>query len=204
MRLFGVLAIIAVCLLLGSIGLASSRAADLSPAAAQAVVRAEGGDVPYYARTDGIPHNDEWAVVLFYRPAECIPAGFNLLDFFDIPGAFFCGPPTTAGWAIWDNGPGIDPAPIKTHLQGLGAVPVWLASWPEVEATIADGVLTVPELEGLPSLLKGSASFFTEDLIIDRKLTAVAIGALEDGRRFHAQVTSVPREQVLNVAVVVH
>lgn len=46
------------------------------------------------------------------------------------------------------------------NLHGLGAVPVWFVSWPEMQAALADDVLTV--LLSLPSLRIGSASFFKE------------------------------------------
>ena len=47
---------------------------------------------PIYANLDGggggfIPHTDVWAVVFFYRPPECVPVDFNLLDFIDRTGA---------------------------------------------------------------------------------------------------------------------
>jgi hypothetical protein len=88
-------------------------------------------------------HTDDWAVIPFYRPPECVPADFNLLDFFDIPGAFLCGPQTVQTASIWRNGPGIDEAPIHAKSHGLGTMPVWFVSWPQLEAAIAAGVLTM-------------------------------------------------------------
>lgn len=141
-------------------------------------------------------------MIVFYRPPECVPEDFNLLQFYAIPGAFHCTPATTTGWSLWENGPGIDPAPFKIQLKGLGAVPVWLVSWPEMEAAAADGILTMSELGGMPSLVKGSACFYNESLIIPRKLTYVAKGTLEDGRFFHVQASSIPALMIMNVAVV--
>ncbi len=166
-------------------------------------VRIDDDQIPAYARiaagpvTGGVEevfHTDEWAVIPFYRPPGCVPSGFNLLDFFDIPAVFGCQPQTVKTATIWRNGPGIDAAPILAKSKGLGAMPVWFASWPELEAAIADGVLTIVELESLSSLEKGTASFYTETLqptqAAQVPLTVfVARGDLEDGRSFQAQAT---------------
>jgi hypothetical protein len=172
-------------------------------APASANVRIADDLVPAYARiaagpvTGGVEevfHTDDWAVIPFYRPPECVPAGFNLLDFFDIPGAFFCGPQTVRTATIWRNGPGIDDAPIMAKSQGLGEMPVWFVTWPVLEVAIADGELTIGELESLPSLMVGTASFYTETLHPGQAaqvplIVFVARGTLEDGRSFQAQAT---------------
>jgi hypothetical protein len=172
-------------------------------APASANVRIADDLVPAYARiaagpvTGGVEevfHTDDWAVIPFYRPPECVPAGFNLLDFFDIPGAFFCGPQTVRTATIWRNGPGIDDAPIMAKSQGLGEMPVWFVTWPVLEVAIADGELTIGELESLPSLMVGTASFYTETLHPGQAaqvplIVFVARGMLEDGRSFQAQAT---------------
>ena len=151
---------------------------------------------PFYARferdavhTDIVPHTDEWAAVVFYRSPACIPANFNLLDLFDVPGAFFCDL-TIDGFEIWRNGPPpIDPAPMMAVLRGMGAVPIWFVSWEELQVAIADDVLTMPELEAIPSLIKGSATDFHETLhptggAVNPKILINASGTLADGRRF--------------------
>jgi len=181
--------------------LAMTSALGLAPASAD--VRIADDVVPAYARmaagpvTGGVEevfHTEEWAVIPFYRPPGCVPASFNLLDFFDIPGAFFCGPQTVQTATIWRNGPGIDDAPIMAKSRGLGEMPVWFVRWPELEAAIADGELTIGDLEGLPSLLVGTASFYTETLHPSQAaqvpLTVfVARGTLEEGGSFQAQAT---------------
>jgi hypothetical protein len=156
---------------------------------ATANVRLEEGDVPFYARieSDGVPHDSEWAAIIFYRPPECIPAGFNLLDFFDIPGAFACGPHTTEGFSIWKN-PETDSAPIQSKLFGLGAVPVWFVPWPALESAMSDGSLTIGDLGSLSPLV-GSASFYEETLHPSggdhpSMIELVARGVLEDGTPF--------------------
>jgi hypothetical protein len=162
---------------------------------ATANVRIADDVVPAYARiaTGEIFHNDDWAVIPFYRPPTCVPSSFNLLAFFHVPNAFFCEPQTVQVATIWRNGPGIDDAPIMAKLRGLGDMPVWFVSWPELEAAIADGVLTIGELEDLPSLI-GTATFYNETLRPSQAaqvhgITIVARGVLEDSRSFHVQAT---------------
>jgi hypothetical protein len=184
----------------------------LIPASAtSANVRLPEGATPYYARFawDEIYHTDEWAVIIFYRLPDCIPAIFNLNDAFDgnlfDPSAVFpCVPaPTTSGFAIWEQAPwegGV--APKQAELKGLGAVPVWFVSWPALQEAMKDG-LYIDELRSLLHSeanenavgLVGSASYYHETL---RPIQAVRIGTLEinasglleDGRTFKIHATS--------------
>jgi len=165
-----------------------------SASSAFANVRTEGGgDVPFYARLEsgGIVHDDIWAVIVFYRPPGCIPADFNLLDFFDF-GAFGCTPPTTDGFMIFEHGPEVDPAPMLVELHGLGAVPVWFVRWAELQTAVEDGNLTIGELAGLSSRLIGSASFYHEILhplggSKHDKIEFNVGGILADGRSFQVE-----------------
>jgi hypothetical protein len=170
-----------------------------------------GGDMPFYARIERefIVQDNEWAAIIFYRPPECVPDGeppyesaFNLLDTLDF-NAFACTPPTTDGFAIWAGEPWVSP-PIQIKLHENGLVPVWFVDWGELQAAIADDVLTMPELEGLPSLLVGAAENYSEVLhptdahnvpLIDY----VAQGSLEDGRSFFVHAQSV--FSLLNVQI---
>ncbi len=157
-------------------------------------VRVEGGgDVPFYARleSEGTVHDDNWAVIVFYRPPGCIPGTFNLLDFFDWE-AFDCTPPTTDGFMIFKHGPEVDPAPMLAELHGLGAVPVWFVRWSELQMAIADDSLTIGELAGLDSRLVGSASFYHEILhpfggSKHGKIEFNTSGTLADGRNFQVE-----------------
>jgi len=166
----------------------------IAPGAYAKIRTPGGGDVPYYALINPLDlyHTDEWAVIVFYRPPDCVPDEFNLLEFFTVA-AFECTPPTTDGFLIWAGEPGLS-TPIQSQLHGLGAVPVWFVAWPELEAAIADGSLTMPELEALPSLLIGSASFYNETThplggAVVPMVNFVADGTLADGRSFHTHVT---------------
>lgn len=159
------------------------------------------GEVPFYARfgenetfSDG-----EWTVIIFYRSPDCIPADFNLNQFFhfpgnDGPGAFACAPPTTTSIEYWANGPQTDPAPLIAEMTGRSAVPVWFIAQAEVEAAMADGTVTIGELAETPSLLKGEAASYTELLHPGQSnpqflIQFTAEGALEDGRSFMVDVS---------------
>lgn len=158
------------------------------------------GQVPFYARIEPghVMHDGEWAMVYLYRPAECIPPDFDLLEFFHLPsekdpGAFACGPPTADGVGYWENGPETDSAPIKMILDGMGSVPVWFVGADEYREAMEDG-LTIEELESLDPR-KGTASTFHEILAPGVGLSVSATGELEDGTRFLAQHTSVKRDR---------
>ena len=140
-----------------------------------------------------LPHTEEWAVVIFYRTPACVPADFNLLDFFDAPPRPFSCAMHIEGFLLWRSLD--DPYAAEILLHGTGAVPVWFVRWPELQAAIADDVLTIGELAALPSLLIGSASFFLEsirnDIVQQRggNEALVASGTLADGRSFQVELT---------------
>jgi hypothetical protein len=152
---------------------------------------------PYYARIRSgfVVHTDQWAAIVFYRQPACVPAGFNLLNLFNPPAAFFC-TLTVEGFEVFDPGPrppGTAPKQAKTF--GLGAVPVWFVSWFELQTAMADGVLTISELQTLPSLRVGSAGFLRETLhpsgaAQEPDLTIVASGATSSGQDFFLQVVA--------------
>jgi hypothetical protein len=171
----------------------------------------EDNEPPFYARingyefigNEGVFRTEEWAAIVFYRDPDCVPAGFNLLSFFDfslwaLPPAERC-PLTIEGFEIWNAFPPLGPAfPIHTKSWGLGAVPIWFVAWPEMQALLADRVLTIGELESATTLLKGQANIYNETLhppggglVNDAAqvghINIDASGVLEDGRRFQFQ-----------------
>ncbi len=167
----------------------------IAPAALALVRIDDNGQVPFYARIErgGYLHNGRWVSIVFYREPSCVPDDFNMLDFFDYPdgvdnGAFDCQPPTTDNVSIWKNGPEVDPAPLRALFRGLGAVPVWFVKLDELEAAVADDVLTIGELEGMPSLLVGSARGYREILRPGQGIRYNANGTLDDGRTFIVRV----------------
>jgi hypothetical protein len=172
------------------------------PAVSGEPVRLEAnGEVPFYARfgenetfSDG-----EWTVIVFYRSPDCIPADFNLNQFFHFPsegspGAFACAPPMMMSIEYWANGPETDPAPLIAEMTGRGAVPVWFIAQAEVEQAMEDGMVTIGELAALPSRQVGEAKAYTELLHPSQTNAQTLIqfkaeGALEDGRAFTVDVS---------------
>lgn len=146
---------------------------------------------PFYARIERglVLQTDEWVAIAFYRDPACVPASFNLLDFFDfanIPAIFFC-PLTVNGFELW-NDPAGDAAPRQSKLKGNGAVPLWFVSVEDYQAALPG--LTMTELLAMPSLLQGVATDFEETLhpiegARQSMLQIVAAGCLPDGRAFH-------------------
>ena len=164
---------------------------------------------PIYANIGSgfLPHTDGLAVIFFYRSPACVPADFNLLDFLDFTPAFPGGPLRPflcelkiEGRALWHSLD--DPAPALQFFYGQGTVPTWFVAWPELEATAADGVLTISELAALPSLQVGVATSFLET--IRNTVPAqrgggeevVAAGKLLDGRSFVVHINEKFREGV--------
>jgi hypothetical protein len=152
-----------------------------------ATVRVDPVRVPFYAREIA---GDRWTAWIFYRPPGCIPPAFNLHTFFDVPRVFGCEPMTMDGFAVFENGPGIDPAPLLSRLDGEGEVPIWFVRTHVYEVANADGVITVGELAAL-NPLRGSARWYSEVLRTDRDpatpgfyFRALARGSLADRRSF--------------------
>jgi hypothetical protein len=158
--------------------------------------------IPAYAQISHIQpfgeeiyHTDEWAAIPFYRNPGCVPPDFNLLDMMDPPRCFDC-PMTVEGFEIWPVPPdqgGLGPSQGK--YWGLGAVPIYFVSWPELQTAVADGNLTITELVALPSLQIGSAGFYS--LVLHpsggpANVPHIEISArgvlLNDGRQFQFQV----------------
>ena len=86
------------------------------------------------------------------------------------------------------------PAPAVSEMTGRGAVPVWFFATADIDAAMADGVVTISELEGIPSRRVGSAATFTEYLKPTQSNEApliqfMAEGALEDGGDFLVDVS---------------
>lgn len=168
----------------------------------QASQMESGGEVPFYARfgENETFSNGEWAVIVFYRPPDCIPADFNLNEFFHFPsdtgpGAFGCGPTTTNGIELWKNGPETDPAPLEARTIGRGTVPIWFIADADMRAALEDGIVTIGELAELPSRLVGTAANYSEFLRPGQTnatplVQFVAEGILENGNSFTVDVSS--------------
>ena len=127
--------------------------------------------------------------------------------FVDVPNALGCAltvdvkewwsPEDLAVTAPWQNPPWSPDfrTPSQARWLGRGAVPVYFVNLLEYVDAIGDGVLTVAELEGLPSLLIGHATKYqyvqinsgrvnSHPTMRDGHSQTVAHGVLEDGRSF--------------------
>lgn len=170
-------------------------------AAERLTVPDEYPGIPIYLQTDLpplLPDTATWAPIVFYRDPECVPEDFNLMEVVDFtPDPDFglrvwrC-PLTVKEFEIFTAPPSEGP-PIFLEIHGLGAVPMWFVSWPELREAIADGVLTITELKSLQSLQKGQASFFQLSFgptggAQHPNYHLVAGGHLEDGRSFDCQI----------------
>lgn len=158
---------------------------------------------PLYALIEPlfVPHTEEWAAIAFVRDPACTPSDFNLLGLIDAPRAFGCRS-HVEGHATYKHGP---PPPIHVLMRGTGAVPIWFVAWPELEAAIADGILTVPEISAMPSRRIGTASFFhltqhpgenRPQGLHNGKIAIVATGTLQGGGSFRFQVREMGVNQV--------
>jgi hypothetical protein len=150
----------------------------------------EGTGPPCYANFGGdfIPNDGEWTSIVFMRLPGCVPQNFNLLDMYDPPAAFGC-PLTVEGETWWHDL--ADPFPFQIHLKGSGAVPVYFVKMSDLETAMADDFMNMDELESLPSLLIGNASFLqciTHNSNQGNRSfgneECTAKGNLEDGRSF--------------------
>ena len=142
--------------------------------------------LPFWARTDAIFVLNGYGIIYFYvQDPSIIPNSFNLLDFYD-PRRTTVLP--LSAWAV--DGSRIfhhlkNGWPIELHLYGKGAVPFWFITEQQTAAAIADGILTMPELESL-NPIKGHANHFLENIHPTKRILNVsAKGSLDGGGSFH-------------------
>jgi hypothetical protein len=79
-------------------------------------------------------------------------------------------------------------------MTGRGAVPVWFFASPDIDAAMSDGVVTIGELEAIPSRRVGSAATYTELLHPSQSnaqplIQFSAAGTLNDGDSFTVDVS---------------
>ena len=77
-----------------------------------------------------------------------------------MPAAWGC--ELTVEGKLWWYDPETDPFPFQERYYGLGAVPVYFVDEAELAAATQDGVLTIGELQALPSLLIGFADSYLD------------------------------------------
>lgn len=165
------------------------------------VFPAESPGIPAYVRLNlnvgdyDLPNDGNWAALVFYRDPDCIPANFDLGQFFDPPGpgglgAFNC-PILTEGLELWENGPGAgDAAPLYARSRNATpGLPIWFVASSEIQPFIDSGHVFIDDIVSLPSLIRGSARWYEEALYPseaapDPSITMRAEGRLETGGRF--------------------
>lgn len=158
---------------------------------------------PFYSliQPGWFPMTEEWGAVAWLRDPACVPEDFNILQFFDPPPRpFFCAL-TIEGHAIWNTDPP-DPSvgPLNFRASGLGAVPLYFMSTDDLLPAMGDGVLTIAELEAMPSLLVGHADRFNVSQQTgtargrpgEGNIVIAATGSLTDGRTFLYQTAEGP------------
>ncbi len=175
---------------------------------------AEDPGMPFYARVELLPpyvfNDGEWAAIIFYREPSCVPDDFNLIGFFDVPGAFFC-PHTVQGRSLWEGSNRMIPPKI-INITELAPVPVWFVPWDAVKGEAnAGGYITKSTLEAMPGLIKGYAADYMERLHPhpdgagqggnkNAKMIVTAKGTLDDGRGFGLQIAWI-NDVVTNIRI---
>ena len=135
-----------------------------------------------------VPSDGEWAGIHWYRDPDCVPPGFNLIKVYNPPVAFGCR--LTIRGEVWRHEPG-DLIPFQEHYTESRSVPIYFVRFSDLSAAAGDGVLTIGELQGLPSLLVGHASEYRSVIHNSNQAsshgheTLTARGQLTDGRSFH-------------------
>lgn len=182
------------------------------PAPSQGLFRIESPMFPFYSRTEladggGFGYRtDQWAAIVFYRDPSCVPADFNLFEFYDVPGAFFCDS-RVDGFSLHLEPLGMTP-PKVSQLHG-SAVPIWFVPWDApIQLAIQNEVLTRAQLEAMPGLVRGVATNFREVLMTVEshprpKINITARGYIAGGGSFRYNVnwSGVTAAEVKNVKI---
>ncbi|MGY6741152.1 MAG: hypothetical protein ACXIUQ_00340 [Cecembia sp.] len=120
---------------------------------------------PFYARIAVLGpdillmESNGTVVIPMMRQVECIDPEFNLLDLYHVPNGFFC-PLTLAGRGLIEPNAPLGTFPAIAYGEGTN-MPVWFVDSSPLANAMADGVLTLPELEAL-NPKKGVASRYEE------------------------------------------
>jgi hypothetical protein len=88
--------------------------------------------------------------------------------------------------------------PFKSFLREIDEVPVWFTTREEANEVVNQtGIITIEQLSQMSSLVKGSATFYHEELhnALGSKAQVwkgqfYAVGMLEDGRSFRVHIVA--------------
>lgn len=152
---------------------------------------------PFYARVGmQVLQGDGYVAIPFYRSPDLVPAGFNLLSFYDFPGpggpGAFAAPLLMSGFTLTEADAPLGTFPKQVELRG-DDVPVWFVRSDAFHAAAQDGTLTIAELRALSPLV-GIATRYHETLhprAEAHKIVIEAAGTLQDGRTFALSLTHV-------------
>jgi hypothetical protein len=147
--------------------LAIVLSAGVSQAATRTLLPDPLHPLPYYARHLDLVGGTSMIAFVFYRSPECVPPSVNLWQVLHPEQDYADCPFLMQGFSVWKTPPFTGTPPIQQVLQntGLGPVPIWFADATEVVAALQDhGAVTIEDLEGMASLLKGSATSYYEVL----------------------------------------
>ena len=162
----------------------------------------EQGEPPQYTSAAGpafeidgsitVIHDGEWAAIPFWRLPTCVPLDFNLLEQVDAPAAFGC-QLLVEGFVRLQRGTFNI---MSWEARGVDDVPVWFVSWSQLQAAMADNVLTMTEINAMSSLVKGSANTYNEQnhTFANHQVSHLSMqarGTLEDGRTFRLSANEV-------------
>lgn len=156
----------------------------------------ESPGAPWYADFSRgfIPTDGTDVSIVFWRNPADVPADFNLLDYFDIPRAWST-PILLRGQEWWVDEPLTPGNQMRTRMVNDGPVPVYFVALDELEAEIADDVLTIGELEAFSSLRVGYATDVRYDTRNGLRpgegndgARYTALGELEGGGRFFVRL----------------
>ena len=129
-----------------------------------------------------------WTATIFYHPPECVPNNYNLLTGADYNISPKC-PLLVEGFTLWEEGAAIPFQVVLDNAPGT-RIPIYFTKLTEIYAAIADGKITVKDLEQMDSRLVGMADSYHEvyqplDANGNYQLDILASGTLADGRSFH-------------------
>src|SRR4051812_1439597 len=108
-------------------------------------------------------NDGEWAAIPFYRDPACVPADFDLIDQVDVPRAYGCAS-LVEGYFSLSIANNVDfHFHAKGPVAGFPLPTVYFVKYAELLAAVADGELLIGELQALPSLKVGRATFFQDN-----------------------------------------
>lgn len=173
------------------------RAMATAPALVRREMPGEDPGPPFYARVGvQVLEGNGYVAIPFYRSPDLVPAGFNLLSFYDFPGpgkpGAFAAPLLMTGFTLTEADAPANSFPKQVELRGA-SVPIWFVPSAAFHAAAKDGSLTIGELRALTPLV-GTASRYHETLHpreAEHKIVIDADGRLADGRDFALSLTHV-------------